>query len=147
MDLVDVGTDGARPARTIALVSPVDGPALQVLVAEDNAVNQRVALLYLDKLGHNADVAANGLEVIQALERQRYDVVLMDMHMPEMDGLDATRAIHKRWPKEERPRIVAVTANAISGDRETCIEAGMDDYVSKPMTMEELAEALGRCRT
>jgi signal transduction histidine kinase/CheY-like chemotaxis protein len=147
MDLADAGTGGARPARPIAPVAPVDGPALQVLVAEDNAVNQRVALLYLDKLGHNADVAANGLEVIQALERQRYDVVLMDMHMPEMDGLDATRAIHKRWSKEERPRIVAVTANAISGDRETCIEAGMDDYVSKPMTMEELAEALGRCRT
>jgi CheY-like chemotaxis protein/HPt (histidine-containing phosphotransfer) domain-containing protein len=119
-------------------------PPLRVLVAEDNAVNQQLALLLLKKLGYRADVASNGLEALEALERQPYDVVFMDVQMPEMDGLEATRRLRERWPAHG-PRVVAMTANAMQGDREACLEAGMDDYVAKPIRVEELVEALGRC--
>lgn len=117
---------------------------LRILLAEDYVVNQKVALRLLAQVGYRADVAANGLEVIQAVERQPYDVVLMDVQMPEMDGLEATRQICARWQKAERPRIIAMTANAIQGDREMCLAAGMDDYVSKPIHIEELVQALAR---
>ena len=109
-------------------------------------MNQRVALLMLDKLGYHADVAANGLEAIEAIERKPYDVVLMDIHMPELDGLDASRQICQRWPDGSRPRIVAMTANALEEDREDYTAAGMDDYVAKPIRQEALAEALGKVR-
>jgi len=118
---------------------------LRILVAEDNAVNQKLALRLLGQMGYRADVAGNGLEAIEALGRQRYDVILMDVQMPELDGLDATRQICDRWPREQRPRIVAMTANAMQGDRELCLAAGMDDYVSKPIRLEELVAALSRC--
>ena len=123
---------------------PSPDESLRVLVAEDHPVNQQVALLLLERLGHRVDVVADGSEVIEALERSRYDLILMDMQMPEMDGLEASRTIHRRWP-DDRPRIVAVTANAVAGDREECLAAGMDDYLSKPFTLAELAEALARC--
>ncbi len=119
---------------------------LRILLVEDNAVNQKLALRLLDQLGYRADIAGNGLEAIEALERQIYDVALMDVQMPEMDGLEASRHICSRWPREERPRIVAMTANAMQGDREMCLEAGMDDYVSKPIRTEDLVAALRRCR-
>jgi len=90
-------------------------------------------------------VAANGIEAIEALQRQPYDVVLMDVQMPEMDGLEATRRIVARWPAGERPRIVAMTANAMQGDREECLAAGMDDYVTKPIRVEMLQQALQAC--
>jgi CheY-like chemotaxis protein len=122
------------------------GSSLRILLAEDNAVNQKVALHLLERLGHSADVASNGLEAIAALERQPYDVVLMDVQMPELDGLDATRQICARWPAEARPRIIAMTANAMAEDREACFAAGMDDYVAKPIRPEELAQALNRAR-
>ncbi len=96
-------------------------------------------------MGYRADVAANGLEAIQAIERQPYDLVLMDVQMPEMDGLEATRQICSRWQSAERPRIIAMTANAMQGDREMCLEAGMDDYLSKPIRVEELVGTLNRC--
>lgn len=116
-----------------------------LLLAEDNTVNQKVALSMLRKLGYRADVAADGGEVLEALERQHYDVILMDVQMPEMDGLAATRAIIQRWPDPEaRPRIIALTANAMVGDREACLAAGMNDYVSKPIKLGELAAALER---
>jgi len=119
---------------------------LRILLAEDNTVNQKVALRILDKLGYRADVASNGLEVLAALDREPYDVVLMDVQMPEMDGLEASRRICERWPAESRPRIVAMTANAMMEDREACLAAGMNDYVAKPVRPEELAEALSRVR-
>jgi signal transduction histidine kinase/DNA-binding response OmpR family regulator len=119
---------------------------LHILLAEDNPVNQRVALRILEKLGYRADVAGNGLEVIEALERRWYDVVLMDVQMPEMDGAEATQQVRRRWPAAEQPWIIAMTANALSGDRERYLAAGMDDYVSKPVRVEELVSALSKCR-
>lgn len=119
---------------------------LRILLAEDNAVNQRVATMILKRLGYRIDVAANGLEAISALRRQNYDVIFMDIQMPEMDGLGATRQIRQEWPDEEQPRIVAMTANALQGDRETYIAVGMDDYISKPVKIEEIVEALQRCQ-
>jgi CheY-like chemotaxis protein len=119
---------------------------LRILLAEDYVVNQKLALRLLAQMGYRADVAANGLETIQALERQPYDVVLMDVQMPETDGLEATRQIRERLPAAEQPRIIAMTANAMQGDREICLEAGMDDYVSKPIRVHELVQALSRCR-
>ncbi|MGB8647523.1 MAG: GAF domain-containing protein [Anaerolineae bacterium] len=119
---------------------------LRVLLAEDNAINQQLALLILERLGYKADVAENGLEALQALERQPYDVVLMDMQMPEMDGLEATHAIRSRLPAERQPQIIAMTANAMSGDRELCLAAGMNDYVSKPIRVPELIRALTASR-
>jgi CheY-like chemotaxis protein len=136
----------------IALVAAVDEEvpetsSLRILLAEDNPVNQMVALRILEKLGYRADVASNGLEALEALEREPYDVVLMDVQMPEMDGLDASRRICARWPPESRPRIIAMTANAMIEDREACSAAGMDDYIAKPVSPEALAEALSRART
>lgn len=155
---------------------------LKILLAEDNLVNQQVALHLLQRMGYRADVAGNGLEVLEALSRQSYDVVLMDVQMPEMDGLTATRYIHQVWSSEsnlarvdnnaeialrtatltqvnqllnrlnskiqqlksQRPRIIAMTANAMQGDREMCLDAGMDDYISKPIRVEELIRALNQ---
>jgi signal transduction histidine kinase/DNA-binding response OmpR family regulator len=119
---------------------------LRILVAEDNMVNQKLALRLLERMGYRADVAANGLEVLEALYRQPYDVILMDVQMPDMDGLEATRFIVQEWPPQQRPRIIAMTANAMKEDREICLEAGMNDYVSKPIRVEELVNALSKCR-
>ena len=120
--------------------------SLRILLAEDNPMNQMVALRMLERLGHGADVASNGLEALDALERKAYDVVLMDIQMPELDGLDASRRICERWPPEMRPRIVAMTANALPEDREACFAAGMDDYVAKPILADELAAALRKVK-
>jgi PAS domain S-box-containing protein len=117
---------------------------LRILLAEDNVVNQKVALRLLGQMGYRADVAANGLEAIDAVGRQVYDVILMDVQMPELDGFEASREINRRWPGDRRPRIVAMTANAMQGDRELCAAAGMDDYVAKPVRIEELVAALER---
>jgi CheY-like chemotaxis protein/HPt (histidine-containing phosphotransfer) domain-containing protein len=119
---------------------------LAILLAEDNANNQKLALLVLDRLGYRADVVANGLEVLQSLRRQHYDLVLMDVQMPEMDGLEATRAIAREFPAERRPRVVAMTANAMKEDRDECFAAGMDDFMTKPVQINELVAALNRCQ-
>jgi CheY-like chemotaxis protein len=129
----EVGTDGDGP---LAARHP-----LRILLAEDNAVNQKLALRLLAQLGYTADVAGDGLQAIEAIERAPYDVVLMDVQMPELDGLEATRRIRARWPDLPLP-IVAMTANAMSGDREACMAAGMSDYISKPIRPPELARAL-----
>jgi CheY-like chemotaxis protein/HPt (histidine-containing phosphotransfer) domain-containing protein len=146
-----VGVLATRVEEPQAAAQAVDGgePAaspLRILLAEDNAVNQKVALALLGQLGYRADVAWNGLEALAALERHSYDVVLMDVQMPELDGLDATRQICARWSPEARPRIIAMTANALLEDREECFAAGMDDYVAKPIRPEELAQALTRAK-
>ncbi len=117
---------------------------LEVLLAEDNAVNQKVALRFLERLGYRADAVANGLEVITTLERRRYDLVLMDLQMPEMDGLEASHQIRTRLPADRQPKIIALTANAMQGDRELCLAAGMDDYISKPVKMHEISAAIRR---
>ncbi|HEX5839923.1 MAG TPA: response regulator, partial [Anaerolineales bacterium] len=114
---------------------------LRILLAEDNAVNQKLALRILEQMGYRADVASNGIEAIQSIERQTYDVILMDVQMPDMDGLDATRHIRKLRDVSQ-PHIVAMTANALEGDREACLAAGMNDYVSKPIRVHELVQAL-----
>ncbi len=115
---------------------------LNILLAEDHPVNQRVVLGFLEHLGYRADLAANGREVLDALDRRRYDLVLMDVQMPEMDGLSATRSIRSQLPPDRQPRILAMTAHAMLGDRERCLEAGMDGYLSKPVQIATLAEAL-----
>ena len=114
---------------------------LRILLAEDNPVNQKLALRLLERMGYRADVAENGLAAISAVEGSTYDVILMDIQMPELDGLEATRRIRRRWPGD-RPRIVAMTANAMDGDREACLEAGMDDYIAKPIAPEALQASL-----
>ena len=114
---------------------------LRILLAEDNAINQKVGVRLLERMGYRPDVAANGGEVIEALRRQPYDLVLMDVHMPEMDGLEATRRIRREWGAAG-PRIVAMTANAFKGAREEYLEAGMDDYISKPVKVQELQAKL-----
>ncbi|MBE9125463.1 MULTISPECIES: PAS domain S-box protein [unclassified Coleofasciculus] len=119
---------------------------LRILIAEDNMVNQQLALQLLQRMGYRADVAGNGLEAIAALHRQSYDVLFMDVHMPDMDGLEATRHICEHWLTHTRPRIIAMTANAMQGDREKCLDAGMDDYISKPIRVQELVRALLQCQ-
>ncbi len=120
---------------------------LKILLAEDNAVNQKLAIRLLAQMGYDADIAGNGLEAIAALERTPYDVILMDVQMPELDGLGATRRIRSGVGDRRDVRIVAMTANALAGDREACLEAGMNDYVSKPIRPAELAAALAATPT
>jgi PAS domain S-box-containing protein len=141
-------TTGAKPmpkakkAPTGITASIGERHPLQILLVEDNAVNQKLALRLLDQFGYPAEVAENGLEAISALESASFDLVLMDVQMPELDGLEATRRIRRRWPGSDGPRIVAMTANAMAGDRELCLAAGMDGYISKPIRVEELVAAL-----
>ncbi len=135
----------ARPAaKTSVDATLAQRHPLRILLAEDNVVNQKLALRLLQQMGYRADLASNGVEAIESVERQTYDVVLMDVQMPEMDGLEASRRITARWPANQRPRIVAMTANAMQGDREACLAAGMDDYVTKPIRVEALVQALTR---
>jgi CheY-like chemotaxis protein/HPt (histidine-containing phosphotransfer) domain-containing protein len=136
----------AKPAPTASQFDATMGTRLplRILLAEDHAINQKLALQMLKKMGYRADVAANGLEVLDAIARQPYDVVLMDIHMPEMDGLEATRRLRQQAPNSNRLYIVAMTANAMQGDKEICLEAGMNDYISKPVQVNELQTALER---
>ena len=133
-----------------APVAPVLDPDLarrlpmRLLLADDNPINQKVGLSVLHKLGYRADIANNGLEVLKALEQKVYDLLFLDVQMPEMDGLEAARKICERWSPERRPAIIAMTGNALMGDREKCLAAGMDDYISKPVRISELQAALER---
>ncbi len=119
---------------------------LRILLAEDNVTNQKLALRLLERMGYQADVVSNGLEVLAALNRQIYDVVLMDVQMPEMDGLETTIHLRRELAAARQPRVIAMTANAMQGDREKCLAAGMDDYVSKPIRIEALVTALSKSR-
>jgi len=139
----------AKPAAAHAVATPerrilADEVPLKVLLAEDNPVNQKVALGLLDRLGYRADLAANGRQAVAKAEQQPYDLILMDLQMPEMDGLEASRLIRSRLPAGRQPKIIALTANAMQGDRELCLAAGMDDYVAKPVKLAEIAAAIRR---
>ncbi|MEW6759825.1 MAG: response regulator [Pseudomonadota bacterium] len=139
-----LGERGSGPDRVPvpAVQAPRTAAAVDILVAEDNTINQKVIKQLLRHLGYRADVVANGLEALEALERQDYQIILMDMQMPEMDGLEATRRLRQRFRGANAPYIIAMTANAMPGDRERCLEAGMNDYVPKPIELVVLDGAL-----
>ena len=136
--MIQVGGRGAQPQPA----RQVEPGALRVLVADDNALNQNLLKRLVSKLGHAADVVSNGREAVASVAQEPYDAVLMDVLMPEMDGLVAAEAICRRWPRGNRPRLIALTAMAGPGDQERCMRAGFDDYMSKPVRLEELSEAL-----
>jgi PAS domain S-box-containing protein len=135
--------EAATASSSAVSREPAARPQIRILLAEDHDVNRKLALRLLGRMGYEADVAHDGLEALSALRERTYDVVLMDVEMPELDGLEATRRIRSEFPANRQPRIVAMTANAMTGDRERCLAAGMDDYVSKPVRPEALAAALG----
>jgi len=133
------------PAPPEPLAAPPTAlSAMRILLVEDNLVNQRVAMAVLKKLGLTPDLASNGLEACAAAASQTYDLILMDCQMPEMDGFQATRLIRERAAGSRRVPILAMTANAMHGDRERCLEAGMDDYLAKPIAILDLKDALLR---
>jgi CheY-like chemotaxis protein len=141
VDILQAERGSRSPAAAEGAALGIEHP-LAILVAEDNPVNQRVAILILQRLGYRADLAANGREALEAVQRQRYDLVLMDVQMPEMDGLQATREIRAGFQGEDRPRIVAMTANASTSDRDDCFAAGMDDFLTKPVRSSDLRKAI-----
>ena len=140
--LVDEPQNTQKPAAGDFQVTGL--PPLRIVVAEDNPVSRALMLKFLERLGYRPDFAANGVELLNMLEQSTYDVVFMDVQMPEVDGMEATRRIRRDWPPARQPRIVAMTAAAFPEDRARCLEAGMDDYVSKPLVIAELVEALRR---
>jgi two-component system sensor histidine kinase/response regulator len=153
MGPMTAGAVVARPTPVAPALAAPGGAKLRILLAEDNRVNQKVAIGQLLKLGYTADIAANGLEVLEALRQIQYDVIFMDCQMPEMDGYVATRTIRKReqdltsrCPWKAPIHIIAMTANAMKGDREECLAAGMNDYISKPVRVSDLQAALDRCK-
>jgi CheY-like chemotaxis protein len=143
----------ARATRSVSATPATVLPAdlaqrlpLRILVAEDNPLNVMLITFIMERLGYRVDVAGNGLEVIAALQRQPYDVVLMDVQMPEMDGIEATRQIYLRWRAGQRPRIIALTAGVMPEERQACLDAGIEEFLSKPMEPAQLVQALERCR-
>ncbi len=131
-----------KPSHTALDAKMAERHPLRILLAEDNMVNQKVAIKLLSRLGYRADLANNGIEVIEALERQTYDVIFMDIQMPEMDGDEATRQVRAKWSEDRQPYIVAMTAHALEGDREKYLARGMDNYISKPISVDALIAAL-----
>jgi CheY-like chemotaxis protein len=115
---------------------------LRILLADDSEINLKVGQAYFQKMGYQIETASNGIEVLQALDRQPYDVVFLDVQMPEMDGYEAARQIKLRWLANDRPRLIAMTGNVLPGERERCIEAGMDDYIAKPVRIKEIEAML-----
>jgi PAS domain S-box-containing protein len=134
----------AAPSAKPAIENLASTLPLRVLLVEDNMVNQKVALRFLERLGYKADAVDNGLKAVHAIEAKPYDLVFMDLQMPEMDGFTAAREIRQRLPAERQPVIIALTANALQGDRDACVAAGMDDFVSKPIKLDDIAQAIQR---
>jgi CheY-like chemotaxis protein len=118
--------------------------ALHILVVEDNSLAQALTLMQLDKLGHQAEGVTDGVEALEALQQQQYDVIFMDLNMPRLSGLETTRRIHQQWSEVKRPYIIALTANSHNGFQEQCLKAGMNDFLTKPATRQQLAQALQR---
>jgi len=116
---------------------------LRLLLADDNPINLKVGQRFLEKMGYGVEMVTNGLEVLQALEKQPYDIIFLDVQMPEMDGYETARRVCQEWG-DRRPRLIAVTGNALQGDREKCLEAGMDDYITKPIQAKEVETILLR---
>ena len=119
-------------------------PAAHLLIVDDNKVNRLLLSRNVEMQGHRAALAENGRIALEMLRRETFDLLLLDIEMPEMDGMEASRRINAQWPNDKRPRIVAMTANAMQGDREMCLAAGMDDYITKPIRVDQLVEALMR---
>ena len=138
--------EGSDPQQAVKKASPADssGGDVNILLAEDNSVNQMLAVRLLEKIGYRVDVVENGLDAVDRVRRRRYDLVLMDCQMPEMDGYQATAEIRRLEAGWRHTNIVAVTANAMLGDREKCLKAGMDDYLSKPIQLAQLKDVLDR---
>jgi signal transduction histidine kinase/CheY-like chemotaxis protein len=143
--LAETAEEVLAAARPV-IARPVDLPMLRVIVADDNPINRKVAVSFLKRLGYLADATDSGLDLLERLHREAYDLVFMDVQMPEMDGLEATRRIRREFPAARQPRIVAMTAAAFPEDRVRCLDAGMDDYVAKPVGLEELSAVLRRAR-
>jgi CheY-like chemotaxis protein len=139
-----VQVDGSETVKVEPAPAPTPATPLSVLIVDDNRANQRVTGLLLNELGYASDTAGNGIEAIEALARQRYDVVFMDVQMPELDGLAATRIIRRRWPGADSPTIVGLSGYASSETRHECLAAGMNDYLVKPVSLAHFAEALAR---
>jgi PAS domain S-box-containing protein len=153
------GPAAESPAEMPA-AAPMAGPAaapaldrgmasrhpLRILLVEDNPTNQKVASVLLERMGYRADLASDGAQAVEAASRRSYDVVLMDVQMPELDGLEATRRIRRGLPQDRQPTIVAMTAGAYAGDRQACLDAGMDAYIAKPLRVDQLVDALNQCR-
>jgi CheY-like chemotaxis protein len=139
---VTASTNEARQSLPADMAQRVP---LRILVAEDNPVNVKLITIVLGRLGYRPDIAGNGLEVLAALQRQRYDVVLMDVQMPEMDGIEATRRICAEWTNGDRPRIIALTAGVLAEQRQACLDAGIDEFLDKPIVLNRLVQALNRC--
>jgi CheY-like chemotaxis protein len=150
-DILMESMGGARRSSSRSQPKPVERLGelipLSILAAEDNPVNQKLLLRVLKEIGYQADVVPNGVEVINAVKKKPYDIIFMDVHMPEMDGLEATRLIMSIVPREKRPVIIAVTADALEGDREKCMQAGMDDYITKPIRIADIEGVLQRWST
>jgi CheY-like chemotaxis protein/HPt (histidine-containing phosphotransfer) domain-containing protein len=142
--LLHPGRVAAGAARTVIAGTGAEAAKqdLRILLADDNPINQQVGQLILESMGYRADLAGNGVEVLDALQRQPYDVILMDVHMPEMDGWEASRRVRREFPGDLQPRIIAMTAGILEEEKEKCLEAGMEDFVSKPVRSEELKRAL-----
>ena len=151
--LLSLFADENRSTLGPVKAETVEDPAMlarqlpyRILLVDDNATNQKLAVMQLETFGYRVDTAGNGLEALEAFDRQRYDLIFMDVQMPEMDGLEATRQIRKKYAKDQQPWIIAMTANAMRGDREECMNAGMDEYLPKPILSEALARSIRMAR-